>query len=117
MKIKIELTKTEVSKIRKTLENVSKQIYKISDQEYTASDKKEFSEIMDTIFVNGSNKNHYCKYKSNSTEKGSSEINIELTSKFITDLMNICNIFYVGIAKFVINIKKPFYDFVNKYFI
>lgn len=115
MKIKIELTKSEASKIKKVALNVSEQLYVCSDEEFDKETRDSYVEGIDKVIYNTSEKNKYISYKSEEQDNGASEINIELKTKFVTDLLNIVDIFYVYIAKFINNVKKPVIDFVEKY--
>lgn len=119
MKIKIELTKTEAAKIKKTTKTVTKELVNCMTDEDNPTTLieyyKDYEGKIDGMF-NKSAKGKPGTYMAETNDNGSVTISLDLKGTFINDLSKIIEIFYVQIAKVISNIIKPFTNFCEKYF-
>jgi len=119
MKIRIELTKTEVRKLERVIINVSKEMEKVIDgeiaEDYETTIKESFDELL--------NSSHTSKIGTitahdSSVENISGEgkiINMNLKIGFVISMLSIAAVFYTAAAAFIIKIKEPVEKFFTKY--
>lgn len=120
MKIKIELTSTEVKKLRNVSANVIKEVTRSVDGDFTKQDEKDFKEKYDNTLSGYNAKckigdiNCYEASVENKSGKGSI-ININVKSSFVFASLNLLDAFYSGIGKFILKIKEPLETFIEKF--
>jgi hypothetical protein len=116
MKIKVELTSTEVNKARKVSTNIAKALSKALNRDFTEENEKEFKKDFDTVLTTKSSNMNTGDINCHASEDGKGTvIDINLKTSFVTSVLNIADIFYVGVADFMLKIRDPFKNFIEKF--
>lgn len=121
MKIKIELTKSEVAAIKKTSKKVSYSYVDLLNTEiedenvrYHYCDffnDRKFDHIINTE----QHKNKIGTYESTVQDNGNVVMDITLKAVFIKELLNLGGIFCEGVARFAASMVKPVQRFFEKF--
>ena len=118
MKIKIELTKTEVKKFKSVATKVANEVVSLCDDRDLIKDaKKEIREGINGLVEDSRAIAGNFGDATIIPDNGTLTYEINLKSKFTVSLLHIVEIFYVGFAKFINKIKKPVEEFVETYII
>lgn len=121
MKIKIELSKLEVDKSKRAFTKVTKEISEIMDEPLDKNGLAEVKNHIGNALTSTELKSFkFGTYESTTKldENGKNigaEININLKVGFTNGIINLVEIFYTSIAKFIKNIMSPLEKFIEKY--
>lgn len=119
MKIRIEMTKTEVQKLRKTSASVAYSIGKTIDEDMAKDYDKKFKDSFDKALNSkqSSKLGSVSAYDSGvgKPPSGGKIIEIDLKAGFVNSTLSLVDVFYVSVADFIIKISAPFEKFADKY--
>ena len=116
MKIRIELSKLEVAKIRKLAMKLGKEMYFLEYDECMSKD--DVNELNDkfTDLLNCDKKSDIAIYHSEVDSNNRVVLNLNIKTAFISSLIATIDVVYIRLIKWFISIKKPVNDFIEKFF-